>query len=241
MIALLLALIGLPAGLALDRIVVHLAVPLDEEEEEPAQREAKPPEAKPAGAETGSLVLDLDVPARAWGRRLLIVAATAGLFASAGVGYDEPAHLAIVTAYICALIVCSATDLLVYRVPNVITYPAMVGALAVAAAMPDASLLSAVSGAGLAGGALFLPALFTGGVGMGMGDVKLAAFVGLALGFTLTVPAMLVMALTGGGAAALLLITGRRKRREPIPYAPFIAIGALTVLLTQGAAFVSFD
>jgi len=132
MIALLLALVGLPTGLALDRIVVRLAVPFDEDEEEegPAPRRAKPSKAKPrraAGAETGSLVLDLDAPPRAWARRLLIVSATIGLFAIAGARYDEPVHVAIVAAYICALIVCTATDLLVYRVPNVITYPAIIG------------------------------------------------------------------------------------------------------------------
>ena len=242
MIALLLALIGLPAGLALDRIVVQLAVPLDEEDEEPAPRKAKPPKAKrrrPAGAETGSLVLDLDLPRRVWARRLLIVAATVGLFALAGARYDEPLHVAIVAVYICAFIVCAATDLLVYRVPNVITYPAIAGALVVAAVMPDASLPSALGGAALVGGALFLPALLTGGLGMGMGDVKLATFVGLALGLSFAAPALVVTALTGGGVAVLLLITGVRKRGEPIAYAPFIALGAVTALLMWGAAFTT--
>jgi len=244
MIALLLAFVGLPVGLALDRIVLELAVPADMDEEDTIPSKMKPPQAerrRPARAEAGSLVIDLDQPARDWARRLLIVAATVGLFATAGARYDEPAHLAIVTAYICVLIVCAATDLLVFRVPNVITYPAVLGALVIAAVMPDASLPSALAGAGLAGGALFLPAIVTGGPGMGMGDVKLAIFAGLALGFTFTVPALLVMALSGGGVAALLLITGARKRGEPIPYAPFIAAGALAALLSQGAAFVSLS
>ena len=236
MISLLLALIALPLGLALDRIVVELAVPLDDEEE-PAAQDANAQRRRPAGAETGSLLLDLE--ARAWARRLLIIGATAGLFAVAGARYDGPAHLAIVTAYICALVVCSATDLLVYRVPNVITYPAMLAALAIAALMPDAKLVSALGGAAIAGGVLFLPALFTGGLGMGMGDVKLAAFVGLALGFSLAAPALVIMAISGGGVAVLLLLSGARQRGEPIPYAPFIATGALTILLWQGAAFVS--
>ena len=247
MIALLLALIGLPAGLALDRIVVQLAVPLDGDEEDPAPRTAKPPKAKPpkakrrrpASAETGSLVLDLDLPPRAWARRLLIVGITVGLFALAGARYDEPVHLAIVAAYICALIICAATDLLVYRVPNVITYPAIAGALTVAALMPDATVPSALGGAALAGGALFLPALFTGGLGMGMGDVKLATFVGLALGFSFAAPALIVTALTGGAVAVLLMITGVRKRGEPIAYAPFIALGAVTALLVWGTAFTT--
>jgi leader peptidase (prepilin peptidase)/N-methyltransferase len=107
--------------------------------------------------------------------------------------------------------------------------------------MPDASLVSALAGAGLAGGALIVPALFTGGLGMGMGDVKLAAFAGLALGFVFVIPALLVMALSGGLVASLLMIFRLRRRGEPIPYAPFIAFGAAAALLLQGTVFVSLN
>jgi prepilin signal peptidase PulO-like enzyme (type II secretory pathway) len=240
--ALLLALAGLPVGFAVDRVVVHLAIPYlyDGEEEEDGTPEPAAARAanRPAGAETGSLVIDAAEPASDWLRRLIIVALTAGLFAGAGYRYSDPLHLAIVTAYICALMVSAATDLLVYRVPNAVTYPAIVGALAIAAVMPHGSVVSALAGAGVAGGALFLPALFTGGMGMGMGDVKLAIFAGLALGFAFTVPALLIMAFSGGAIASLLMIFGIRKRGEPIPYAPFIAIGALAALLWQGTVFV---
>src|SRR3989304_10192847 len=113
----------------------------------------------------------------------------------------------------------------------------MLGALVVGATMPGADPLEVLAGGLLAGGVLFLPALFTGGVGMGMGDVKLATFVGLALGFVLAVPALVFMALAGGVAAGVLLLSGRRRRGEPIPYAAFISAGALATLLWQGAAF----
>jgi prepilin signal peptidase PulO-like enzyme (type II secretory pathway) len=48
---------------------------------------------------------------------------------------------------------------------------------------------------------------------------------------------MLLMAIGGGIAAVALLATRVRGRRDPIPYAPFIAGGALIVILTQGVAF----
>ena len=242
--AFLLALAGWPLGFALDRLVVHFALPYlyddDEEEEEDEAPQPAPARApnRPAGAETGSLVIDAGEPASDWLHRLVIVAITASLFAAAGYRYGDPLHLAIVTAYICALTVCAGTDLLVYRVPNAVTYPAIVAAIAVAAIMPHGSIVSALAGAGVAGGALFLPAIFTGGMGMGMGDVKLAIFAGLALGFAFTVPALLIMAFSGGAIASLLMIFGIRKRGEPIPYAPFVAIGALATLLWQGTVFV---
>ena len=249
MVSLYLALIGLVVGLALDAVIVRLAVPPDDEEEDasedelPVDTESVEPPSVPAlavarGAEAGSLVVALDSSGPAWARRLLVVGATAGLFALAAARYDDVSHLAVVTAYVCVLLVCAATDALSFRVPNVVTYPAILGAIVLGATLPGADIAGVLAGGALAGGVLFLPAIFTGGVGMGMGDVKLAAFVGLALGFENVVPAMLFMALGGGLVAVLLLVSGLRKRGEPIPYAPFISAGALAALLWQGAAFV---
>lgn len=237
MLSLYLALVGLLVGLALDALIVRLAVPSDDEED--GAEEERPARAGVGAVhgEAGSLVLEAS-PAQERARRMLIVGATAGLFAAAGAQYDAVSHLAVVTAYICVLLVCAATDALTYRVPNVVTYPAIVGALVVGAAMPGANIFEVAAGGVLAGGVLFLPALFTGGAGMGMGDVKLAAFAGLALGFTKVVPALVITALAGGAVAVFLLVTRRRKRGEPIPYAPFISAGALATLLWQGAAFV---
>jgi Flp pilus assembly protein protease CpaA len=256
MLSLYLALIGLVVGLALDAIIVRLAVPPDEEEEDTPQAEpqdeapgevdaAQPAAhgiasvhapAPPAGGEAGSLVVGAE--GSGWLRRLLVVGATAGLFAAAADRYDGASHLAVITAYLCVLLVCAATDALSYRVPNAVTYPAILGAVVVGAAMPGADLFEVLAGGALAGGVLLLPAIFTGGMGMGMGDVKLATFIGLALGFAHVALALVLMALAGGAAATLLLVSGRRKRSEPIPYAPFISLGALAALLWPGAAFV---
>ena len=74
---------------------------------------------------------------------------------------------------------------------------------------------------------------------MGMGDVKLAFFVGFALGLSLGVAALLITAIAGGAVALLLLVTRIRDRRDPIPYAPFIAAGALYVVLVHGTAFAT--
>jgi leader peptidase (prepilin peptidase)/N-methyltransferase len=184
-------------------------------------------------------VLVIEHGAQAWARRALFVAATAALFATAGARYDHPGDLAIVAAYISVLLVCAATDLLCYRVPNAVTYPAMIGALAAGATMSGADMIDVAIGGVLAGGVFLVPSLFTGGIGMGMGDVKLAAFVGLALGLEHVAPALLLTALGGGAAALVLLVTGLRKRGEPIPYAPFVAAGGLAALLWQGTAFAS--
>ena len=171
-------------------------------------------------------------------RRLIVVVATTGVFALLGSRFEGAEwQLAIAAMYAGALIICMATDLLAYRVPNAVTYPAIVASLAIGLALPDANRLNVVGGGLLFGGLLFVPALLTGGA-MGMGDVKLAFFVGFALGLTFGVVALLVTAIAGGAIAIVLIVTRLRSRRDPIPYAPFIALGALYVLLVQGAAFV---
>ncbi len=236
---LVLAAAGLAVGLALDALIVRLGVPPDDDEGEPAIDTAPALDALAVHrAEAGTLAVTFDTSARAWLRRLAVVATTAGLFALAGWRFDDVGQAAIVAAYVSVLIVCAGTDLMAYRVPNVVTYPAILGAAAVAILLPDANVWDALAGGALAGGVLLLPSILTGGRGMGMGDVKLAIFVGLALGFTHVSPALLMMALGGGAVALFLLVTRIRKKGEPIPYAPFISAGSIAALLWQGAVFV---
>jgi len=237
MLTILMALIGLPVGVVLDVLIERLATEPYSDEDEDIDTPVVP--AGPSiHSEAGALLVEHD---HVWRRRAIVVVATSALFALAAARYDSTAELTVVSAYICALLICAATDLLSYRVPNVITYPAILGALAAAALMPGANLYDALFGGLLAGGILLLPAIFTGGVGMGMGDVKLALFVGLAVGFQLVPIALLVMALGGGAVAAVLLVSRQRKRGEPVPYAPFISAGALVTLLGLGATFTRFS
>jgi prepilin signal peptidase PulO-like enzyme (type II secretory pathway) len=82
--------------------------------------------------------------------------------------------------------------------------------------------------AGLGAGAFFLlPALLSRGA-VGMGDVKLAVLLGLALGTDVTA-ALLVTVLAAVPAA--LIVLARGGRRSTMPYGPFLALGAAVVLL----------
>ena len=55
--------------------------------------------------------------------------------------------------------------------------------------------------------------------------MKLAAGLGLWLGWEGTAVALWAAFLLGGAAAAFLLLTGRRRRRDLIPFGPFMAVG----------------
>lgn len=75
-----------------------------------------------------------------------------------------------------------------------------------------------------------IPYLLTKG-GMGFGDVKLGALVGLATGYPLTILAVL-LAWIGGGLVAIVMLVAKRKRfKDPIPSGTFLAVSAMVVLL----------
>ena len=66
--------------------------------------------------------------------------------------------------------------------------------------------------------------------GMGMGDVKLAGVVGLAVGWPLILPAIVVCFVSGGVAALILLIRRRFERGHYLAYAPYLVLGAWYVI-----------
>lgn len=70
-------------------------------------------------------------------------------------------------------------------------------------------------------------ALITKG-GMGFGDVKLYALLGIVLGFKLVLLSFFLSTLYGAVIGGLALLFKIVKRRQPIPFGPFIAAGTLT-------------
>jgi leader peptidase (prepilin peptidase)/N-methyltransferase len=81
-----------------------------------------------------------------------------------------------------------------------------------------------------AGGLLFLAALAYPR-GMGLGDVKLAATMGLFLGRNVA-PALLVALLVGSVVGlAMIAREGAAARKRAIPFGPFLALGGVTGLL----------
>ena len=90
--------------------------------------------------------------------------------------------------------------------------------------------------AAAAGGAAFLLlAVLTKG-GIGGGDVKLVAALGLWLGSDRLLMVVTVGLVAGGAAALLLLLTKKKERRSFFAYGPYFALAALWLLLTGGIA-----
>ncbi|HUH07444.1 MAG TPA: prepilin peptidase [Egibacteraceae bacterium] len=136
------------------------------------------------------------------------------------------------------LLVVAVIDLRTRRIPNRLTYPltpVLLGLMVVAALLggqPSIALRSLFGGLA-AFGALLVLALISPR-GMGMGDVKLAAFIGVGLGYLGWAHVLLGIFgafLVGGVIAIGLLLTGMRKRKDQIPFGPYMAVSAMLALL----------
>jgi leader peptidase (prepilin peptidase)/N-methyltransferase len=124
-------------------------------------------------------------------------------------------------------------DLDTKRLPNVIVLPSLLaGILLLGVAALVRGDIPALIGAGIGGAGLFLFYFLLAVVkpgGMGMGDVKLAALLGLYLGFlgwgNLLVGAFAAF-LFGGVFGLALMLTRRAGRTTAIPFGPWMILGA---------------
>ncbi len=174
-------------------------------------------------------------------RRLFWVEVGSGLlFALTYWHYGLSAEFAVTTFYCCLFIVLGVIDVEHKLILNKIVYPAAVVALIISVFLPspgtiDVSLPWPESANGIIGGAigfvfLLIPARIYRG-GLGWGDVKMAALVGLVTGFPLVFAALLMGVVLGGLVAGILLLLRIKKRKEPIPFGPFLSLATMATLL----------
>jgi leader peptidase (prepilin peptidase)/N-methyltransferase len=135
---------------------------------------------------------------------------------------------ALVDSLGCAVLVTiSVTDLERRIVPNRIIVPALVVALVIQT-IRDPSPEWIV--AALAAGGFFLIAALIYPAGLGMGDVKLAAFLGAWLGTPVIIALFAGSILAVIPAIVILAMHGRAGRKVGIPFAPFLAGGGVVAL-----------
>ncbi len=72
---------------------------------------------------------------------------------------------------------------------------------------------------------------------LGMGDVKLIAMIAATLGLQQGLLALLFSALSGSAVSLVLVSLGRAGMKDPVPYGPFLALGAWGALLWGEAFF----
>ena len=164
-------------------------------------------------------------------RYLLVELALGAAFAATAVVFhNDPGTLVLGLVFVAMLAAITLTDLERRLIPNRILIAGAVAGLAIAAATDPSSLPERGIAALAAGGLLLLIALAYPR-GMGMGDVKLAAVMGLYLGSAVSVA--LAVAVIAGSVVGIgvMLQQGSGARKQAVPFGPFLALGGVVALL----------
>jgi leader peptidase (prepilin peptidase)/N-methyltransferase len=145
--------------------------------------------------------------------------------------WDEPAAaIAIDLVFVTMLTAVTLTDVEQRLIPNKILLVGAILCVAIAAPTDPSGLPERAIAAAAAGGVFFLIVLAYP-KGMGLGDVKLTATMGLFLGRAVA-PAILIALLVGSLVGlALLLRHGSEARKMAIPFGPFLALGGIVGML----------
>jgi leader peptidase (prepilin peptidase)/N-methyltransferase len=203
------------------------ATPPDEPAEKPE------PESGPEDQDRGRYA-DLAVT-RARPLLAVLGAVVAGSLAWARAGEaDLPAFVALGVLGVAMAFV----DVRLHKLPDLLTLPALlVGAVLLGAAALAGGDADAYGRAWAGAAALFVVYFALAVVnphGLGFGDVKLAAPLGLHLawlGWSTLVGGAVLGFLVGGVIAIALLLTGRAGRRTPVPFGPAMLLGAWAAVL----------
>ncbi|MCW2991911.1 MAG: prepilin peptidase [Solirubrobacterales bacterium] len=165
--------------------------------------------------------------------------ATGALFAAVVAARDDAGGIALGLILVTALVPIVVIDLERRLIPNLITGPAAVLALAAGLALDIDGVPEQLIAGAAAGGFFFLAAMAYPR-GMGMGDVKLAGLLGLCLGRAVA-PALMIALLSGVlvGGIVIARLGARAGRKTAVPFGPFLALGG-AIALFAGDALVNW-
>jgi leader peptidase (prepilin peptidase)/N-methyltransferase len=181
-------------------------------------------------------------------RILLVELATAIIFGLLTWHYGLSPQLVMALIYACLFLITFVIDLERQLILYAVIFPAMALAFIfsffwdgfgaywphIANAHLD-GMASALLGGAMGLVFMILPYLISrmhyGTEGMGQGDIYLAALIGLATGFPLVIVALIMGIIVGGVVAVSLLLLKLKKRKDPIPFGPFLAAAAMVTLI----------
>lgn len=134
-------------------------------------------------------------------------------------------ELIVALLFASLLVIITVTDLAYMLIPNKIVYPAFFLFFVLRWISPLDPWWYAFVGSAVGFGLLLLIAIVSKG-GMGGGDIKLYAVLGLVLGVWNTLLSLFLASLIALGYGAFILAKRKQKSRVPIPFGPAIALGA---------------
>lgn len=161
--------------------------------------------------------------------RYPLTEAASGLLWAATVlilGNDDVGELVLGLVFVTVLTAITLTDLELRIIPNAIVAAGAIAGIAIVLAFDLGDVGQRALAVAIGGGALLLVALAYPR-GMGMGDVKLVAMMGIYLGRAIA-PALLIGFAAGAlVGVALIAREGASARKRAVPFGPFLALGGV--------------
>jgi leader peptidase (prepilin peptidase) / N-methyltransferase len=137
-------------------------------------------------------------------------------------------ELVVYAIYAAILLYVSWTDIRTRRIPNVVIGPAILLALL---AMPwTIGVNSALLGGIIAPLPLIVARIIAGPGKMGMGDIKMAIFVGLILGADFALVGVVIGLMLSLVVGLIGIARGKWTLQSKLPFGPFLAAGTLPLL-----------
>lgn len=164
----------------------------------------------------------------------LVEAATGLLCVGAVFAGETWADVALGIALILLVVPIALIDLEHRIIPNRLTLLGAIVAIVLGTALDPAGEPGRLIAGAAAGGFLLIAALAYPG-GMGMGDVKLALLIGVAVGKPTPVALFLALVLALVPSLVLFARHGTAARKMTLPFAPFLALGGLIGLFAGHA------
>jgi leader peptidase (prepilin peptidase)/N-methyltransferase len=140
--------------------------------------------------------------------------------------YGLRMELLIALIFVSILIPIVLIDFRHQIIPDALNIAGAIAGLA-AIHLTSFSFMDAMLGVFAGGGIMLLIAVVSRG-GMGGGDIKMTAWMGLFLGWKMTLLALFISFIISGFASFLLIIFKIKKRKDFIPFGPFLAAGGFT-------------
>lgn len=122
------------------------------------------------------------------------------------------------------LLMISLIDLKNFIIPNRLVLAGLITGIVFIPLTREYTFLSAFYGLASAIGFLLVIRIISRG-GIGMGDIKLAAFVGIVLGWPLSLLAIIIAFCLAGLVGTFLIISRQRNLEDIIPFGPFLSAG----------------
>lgn len=133
-----------------------------------------------------------------------------------------------------ALLIVSCIDIAYTIIPDAITLPGIMVGICTSLWLTPVGVGNAVLGILVGGGLFLLMAVLSVAIlqreGMGGGDIKLIAMIGAFLGWHAVLVTIFLGAVLGALVGTALILLRRQGRKEPVPFGPFLAIGALLAM-----------